>query len=84
MKSGKNYQHVTQTNSNVDKMYSRKKYCKCNKCKYFGHLQRYNKMMSKLSLGSLIKKVAFYWIFWACFENVSVRFTFKTFTIFFS
>ena len=41
-------------------------------------------MKSKLSLGSLIKKVAFYWIFWACFENLSVRFLFNTFTIFLS
>ena len=38
MKNGKNYQHVTQTNSYVDKMYSRKKYCKCIKCKPFGHV----------------------------------------------
>ena len=38
MKNGKNYQHVTQTNSYVDKMYSRKKYCKCIKCKPYGHV----------------------------------------------
>ena len=38
-------------------------------------------MYPKILLASLIRNVAFYWIFWACFENVSERFTFDTFTI---
>ena len=68
----------------MDRTYWRIFFCKSNKCKSFGHLLKGSKMKSKIPLGSLIRKVAIYWIFWACFENVSVRFTFNTFTIFFS
>ena len=80
MKNGKNYQHVTQTNSNVDKMYSRKKYCKCNKCKHYGHVF---KTGPKNPVNSYLSDKTSKWYFglhFATFQEVSERFTFITFT----
>ena len=80
MKNGKNYQHVTQTNSNVDKMYSRKKYCKCIKCKPYGHVF---KTSPKNPVNSYFSDKTSKWYFglhFATFQEVSERFTFITFT----